>query len=137
MLTGAMILVPFFRSIPATEFLTWFAANADRMQLFFGPLQLATIVLTVASAILFGVAHRPGSVMFAIAALLAIAVLVTFPLYFRAANASFATASIPIAQVPAELGRLALWQWTRTAIGLFAFVFAVLAVARSHASVSA
>jgi len=137
MLTVAMVVVPFWRSISATEFLTWFAANADRMQFYFGPLQLATIVVTVASAILFGTGHRSGTMLLSIAAVLAIGVLATYPLYFHSVNASFVAASIPITEVPDELARWASWQWVRTAIGLFAFVFSLLGVTRADASVAA
>jgi hypothetical protein len=130
MLTGAMVVVPFWRSISAAEFLTWFAANADRMQFYFGPLQVATIVVTATSAILFGIGGRSGTALLSVAAVLAVTVLATYPLYFRAANTSFVSATIPIAEVPAELARWAAWQWVRTAIGLVAFVFAVLGVTR-------
>ncbi len=121
MLTGAMVLVPSWRAMPPAEFLAWFAANAGRMQLFFGPLQAATIVLAIASAILFRIGGRPGAISFAIAAMLATAVLATFPLYFRSANASFVSASISLGDVPAELARWSAWQLARTALGLAAF----------------
>jgi hypothetical protein len=137
MLTTAMVVVPFWRSSAATEFLTWFAANADRMQFYFGPLQVATIVVTVASAILFGRGHRSGTMLLSIAAALAIGVLATYPLYFRSVNASFAAASIPITEVPDELARWASWQWARTVMGSFAFVFSLLGVTRANASAAA
>jgi hypothetical protein len=137
MLTGAAVLVPFWRSIAATEFLAWFVANADRMEFYFGPLQAGTIILTVAGVILFGIGHRAGTALLATAAVLAVAVLATFPMYFRSANASFVAASIPVGEVPAELARWALWQWVRTVLGVLAFIFSMLAVARPDASVAA
>lgn len=137
MLTGAVVMVPFWRALPANEFLAWFAANAQRMQFFFGPLQVGAILFTIASTVLFGVAHRSGTVVFGVASVLAVAVLLTFPLYFRAANASFVDGSIPLDQVSAELARWAAWQWARTALGLAAFCMAVFAVGVSHEPVSA
>ena len=137
MLTGAMVMVPFWRSIPAAEFLTWFGANADRMQFYFGLLQVATIILAITSAILFRIGRRPGTVLLSIAAVLAVAVLTAYPLYFRAANASFVATTVPIAEVPAELARWAAWQWVRTVAGLFAFAFTLLGVTKSDASVAA
>jgi len=137
MLTGAVVLVPYWRSVPAADFLVWFAANADRMLYLAGPIQTATVIFTVVGAILFAITHRPGTVLLCGAAVLAIGVLVAFPLYFRAANASFVSASIQLADVPAELSRWAFWQWIRSTLGILAFVLAVLALARSSATASA
>jgi hypothetical protein len=107
------------------------------MEFYFGPLQAGTIILTVAGVILFGIGHRAGTALLATAAVLAVAVLATFPMYFRSANASFVAASIPVGEVPAELARWALWQWVRTVLGVLAFIFSMLAVARPDASVAA
>jgi hypothetical protein len=132
MLTGATVLVPSWQSMSPSEFLAWFNGNAERMEFFFGPLQAATILLATASAILFGLGHRPGTRSFGIAAVSAITVLLTFPLYFRAANASFVSGTIPLDQVPSELARWATWQWVRTLLGIVAFATAMLAMARSR-----
>ena len=132
MLTGAMVVVPSWRSMPPAEFLAWFNANAERMQFYFGPLQAATILVTSASAILFRLGHRPGSVSFGIAAAFAIAVLATFPLYFRAANASFVSGTIPLDQVPSELARWGTWQWVRTVLGILGFGATILAMSSSR-----
>src|SRR5262245_14485425 len=105
LLTGAKVLVPSWQSMPPAEFLAWFSVNAERMQFFFGPLQVATLLLVNASTILFWREHRRGTVTFGIAAVCAIAVLMTFPLYFRAANAGFVGGTIPVDQVAAELVR--------------------------------
>lgn len=131
MLTGAAVVVPYWRSLPAPDFLAWFAANAQRMQFFFGLLQSGAILFGVASAVLFGIVGRPGRLLFAIATVLAVAVLATYPVYFREANASFVAATIPLDQVAAELARWASWQWVRTTLGLAAFGVATVAVSRS------
>ena len=137
MLTGAVILVPFWRALPANEFLAWFGANAQRLELFIGPLQVGAILFSIVAAVLFRLSHRSGTLLFTLASVLTVAVLVTFPLYFLAANASFVDGSIPLDQVSAELARWASWQWVRTVIGLAAFLLAVLAIGGSHERVSA
>ena len=125
MLTGALVLVPSWRSAPAPEFLSWFAANASRLAIYAGTLQSATIVLSLVCALLF------RSVASWLAAAFAIAVLATFPLYFRAANASFVAQSIPLDQVADELARWAAWQWARTGLGLAAFALLLHSSIRS------
>ena len=51
----------------------------------------------------------------------------SFPLYFKKANADFAAGSIPAADVEPELGRWAAWHWARTVAAIAAFMLAVVA----------
>jgi formate hydrogenlyase subunit 4 len=64
----------------------------------------------------------------ALSSLLAIAVLLTFPLYFRSANESFATGTLDAEKVGAELRRWSSWHWARTFVAIAAFVAALLAL---------
>ena len=130
-LTGAVILVPFWQAVPPADVLTWFAANAQRMLYFYGPLQSAGALLAVGVAvavILGGSSNRLSAI---VAAVLALAVFVPYFLYFQHANASFANATITVADVPRELTRYAQWQWSRTGLSLAAFVASLLALRRN------
>jgi hypothetical protein len=128
MLTEATVLVSSWRSVPPERFLAWFADNAQRLFDFFGPLQICTAVVTVAAAALYALQSRTGTGLLIVSALLALAVLGLFPLYFRDANAAFADGTIASADIAAELARWSSWQWGRTCIGTGAFVVALLAV---------
>jgi hypothetical protein len=130
MLAEGAVLVPFWRSIPPTSFLAWYAANAQRLLDFFGPLEVAGALLAIAAAVLHRKRTRAARWAFTGAAVLAVGVLVPFPLYFQAVNASFADGSIELARVPDELQRWALWHGVRTGIGLGAFVAALIGVRR-------
>jgi hypothetical protein len=130
MLTGSFVLVPYWRSLPPTEFLAWFATNAQRMAGLAGAVQLASVVFAVAAALLAGSTGHADRWLVVIAALLALAVLATYFLYFQQVNASFTTATISLAEVPAELARWAVWQWIRIGFGVGAFVAALLALRR-------
>jgi len=128
MLAEAAVLVPYWRSLEAAAFLAWYAANAARLFDFFAPLEIAGAGLGVVAAGLYGFRRRSGAVLLALSALLAVGVLVPFPLYFRDVNASFEAATIEHGQVAAELARWAWWHWLRTALGTGAFVTGLLAV---------
>jgi len=130
MLTGGFVLVPYWRSLPSTEFLAWFATNAQRMAGLAGAVQLASVVFAVAAALLAVATGHADRWLVAIAALFALAVLATYFLYFQQANASFTGATISLAEVPAELARWASWQWVRIGFGVGAFVAALLALRR-------
>ncbi len=127
MLTEGAVLVPYWRSLPPDSFLSWYAENASLLFDFFGPLEIASAFLAVVAAGLYRFKRRRGSGLLVLSAVLALAVLVAFPLYFQEVNASFAMGAMSPDNVEAELARWASWHWGRTAVGIGAFAAAVLA----------
>ena len=124
MLAEGAVLVPWWRAMPPEAFLRWYAENARRLFDFYGPLEIVSATLTLLAAVV----HRPSRRWFVGAALLALAVLSAFPIYFRDVNASFETGAIGIDRVQGELGRWAAWHWGRTMFGMLAFALALLGV---------
>ncbi len=132
MLTEGAVLVPYWRALPPSEFLRWFAANEPRLVAFYGPLELVSAVLPLLAAGLGIARRRPGAWLMAGASLLAVAVLLLYPLYFRSVNARFATGAMDPAEVTAELSRWSAWQWVRIAAGAAAFGTALAALVRGR-----
>lgn len=130
MLAEGAVLVPYWRSLPPASFLAWYAANASLLLDFFGPLEIASAGLAAAAAALYQYHRRPGGGPLVVSAALALAVLATFPLYFRDVNASFAAGTIAHDRVARELAVWGAWHWIRTAIGVGAFAAAMLGVRR-------
>lgn len=122
MLTEGLVLVPYWRTLPAEDFLRWYAANDRRLIGFFGPLTSVTVLLAVAAALASLWEGHPGRWPALIAALLPAVTVAMFFLYFRRANGSFAAATIHVDDVAAELARWSAWHWLR--IGLSAAAFA-------------
>ena len=127
MLAEATLLVPYWRSLPAGDFLGWFAANEPRLTAFYGPLEIAAAVLALAAAAMCAWRRHRATRRLALAALLAVIVLAMYPLYFEDVNASFVAGTIDAATVATELARWNAWQWVRVAIGVAAFVVATSA----------
>jgi hypothetical protein len=128
-LAEACVLVPFWRSQDPASFLDWYRRNAERLLRFYGPLEATSGVLVLVATALAWLGHLPGAALFSVSAALTVAVLASFPFYFKNANASFASGSIPVARVAAELARWAAWHWARTAAATAAFLLAVLGLA--------
>jgi hypothetical protein len=126
------VLVPYWRALPAPDFLAWFRENEPRLVAFYGPLQVATALVAVAAAAVCRRRRRGGSGLLGTAALLAVGVLGLYPLYFRDVNASFVAGTVAPDAVGAELGRWSAWQRLRIGLGVGAFVVALLAVRRSE-----
>ena len=134
LMAGALVaegalLVPFWRSLHPVDFLAWYRQHAALLQGFFGPLEVAAAVLTIAAAGLDWIDQGRGRYWLGGSALLGIAVLAVFPIYFQRANTSFRTGAIATDRVKDELQRWSRWHWGRTVLAVSAFGTAVLGVA--------
>ena len=134
LMAGALVaegalLVPFWRSLHPADFLAWYRQHAALLQGFFGPLEVAAAVLTIAAAGLDWIDQGRGRYWLGGSALLGIAVLAVFPIYFQRANMSFRTGAIATDRVKDELQRWSRWHWGRTVLAVSAFGAAVLGVA--------
>jgi len=130
MLTEGLVLVPYWRLLPPAEFLTWYAANGQRLLGYFGPLTWLAGLLAIAAALVSLWQSHPGRWPALLAAVLMFAVVSTFYLYFRNANASFATASLPVEKVAGELKRWAGWHWWRTCLSFLALAAGLMSLGR-------
>jgi hypothetical protein len=85
-------------------------------------------LLAIAAAALGWLHRGAGRHLLLVSALLSVAVLAVFPLYFQRANASFAAGTIAASDVAGELRRWSAWHWGRTAIAIAAFLAAAVAM---------
>lgn len=131
MLTEALVLVPFWRALAPEAFLAWYAQNDARLLDYFGPITSVAGVTAVASAMMTALARHPSRGITAVAAVLMVAVVSTFYLYFRDVNLRFAAGSIAPEAVAGELARWAAWHWARTVVSVLAFTLALLGAARN------
>lgn len=135
MLTEGCVLVPFWRSVDAPAFLAWYAANGDRLLGFFGPVTTVAGLASLASAVVALRAGTPGRLAAAAAAAVFVAIVLMFPAYFEAANASFADGSLAAADVPAALATWGAWHWVRTALAGVSLALSMAALSQAPARV--
>ncbi len=130
MLTEGCILVPFWRSLSPAEFFAWYAANDERLFGFFAPLTVAAALIAIATAVLSFWRSEAGRWPTGLAAVILVAVVAMFPLYFQRVNVSFAAGSIAAQDLPAELALWARWHWLRTGLSFVALGAALIAARR-------
>jgi len=127
-LAEGCVLVPFWRSLQASAFLAWYRQYDGLLFRFFGSLQIAAACIAIGAAALNWLSPVASTAFLVCAAVLALAVLGTFSLYFEKANASFAAGTIAPDRVPQELDRWAQWHWARTVLAVGAFTIALVAL---------
>jgi hypothetical protein len=133
LLTGAMLLigtsiVGFWKSLTPTEFVSWFASHSDRLGAIMIPLGAITVLLSLAAAAISWRSSVNQRRFAMIAALCALSVMVSYPVFFAGANASFIAGGLSDAAVRALLDKWAVWHWGRTLLGLAGFIAAILAL---------
>jgi hypothetical protein len=124
LLTEGMILVPYWRRMAASDFLSLHGSLGPSLFRYYAPVTTAAFVLSVTAAAI-------GTVLFSwqtLAALFCSAALLTFFLYFQRANASFADHSLDESDLPNELAKWSAWHWARTVMVVSAFVASILAL---------
>lgn len=127
LLTEALLLVPYFRSLSFDEFNRLHHAFGPRLYRYYAPLTIAATVLPLVSAAVATFTHRELPLFACLAAALSLVILATYFLYFRAANLAFAEKRLDEAALTKELSRWASVHTFRTALALGAFVASTLA----------
>lgn len=135
LLTGGMLVigvafVSFWKKLSPGDFHAWFAAYSHLIGRLMIPLGSSSVAVTLAAL----VAARAGPVTrrrwLIVAALSAIGVMVTYPLFFAATNALFARGGLSDPELRSLLDQWATWHWVRTALGLLGFGAALRALQR-------
>ena len=136
LLTGAMLLigisiVGFWKSLSPSEFSSWFAAHSSRLGVIMIPLGAITALLSLAAAAVSWRSRAKQRRWVVIAAVCALCVILSYPIFFAEANATFIAGGLPDSAVRALLDRWVVWHWGRTFLGLAGFLAAVLALQSS------
>jgi len=127
----AGILVPYWRSLRAQEFLAWYRQHASLLFRFFGSMEVVSTALVVVATVSCWLTGHPGKALVTASAALAFLVLAAFPIYFQKVNASFAEGTIDPGAVATELRRWSNWHGVRTLLAIGAFLLAALALGRA------
>lgn len=126
LLTEAVILVPYWRTMDASEFLRLHSTLGPKLFIYFAPLTIAATIAPVIAAIAaVALTASPYWISLVPAALVLLMLAIYFH-YFQSANERFKTGSVGADGLATELERWAKWHWLRVALGLLAFIASLL-----------
>jgi hypothetical protein len=126
LVTEALLLVPFFRSLSFEEFNRLHTEFGPRLYRYYAPLTISATVLPVVLAAGAIFAGSPHWLMACAPAVLALGILATYLLYFQNANAAFAEKRLDAAGLKAELTRWAGVHNFRTVLAVSGFLVSLV-----------
>jgi hypothetical protein len=129
MLVIGVAFVSFWQSLSPSDFQAWFASHSHLIGRLMIPLGTGSIVVAVAALVASwrDPARRLWTLM---AALTAVGVMVTYPIFFAGTNEAFVRGGLSDASVRSLLDRWATWHWFRTGLGIVGFIAALRALQR-------
>jgi len=136
LLAGGMLVirisfVSFWKSLSPSDFQAWFASYSHLIGGLMIPLGAGSVAATVATLVACWSGPATRRRWLLIAALSAIGVMVTYPIFFAGTNEAFVRGGLSDSAVRSLLDRWATWHWIRTALGIVGFVAALRALQRS------
>ena len=136
LLAGGMLVigvsfVSFWKSLSPSDFQAWFASYSHLIGRLMIPVGAGSIAASVAMLVVCWSGPATRRRWLLIAALSAIAVMATYPIFFAGTNEAFVRGGLPDLVVRSLLDRWATWHWIRTSLGILGFFAALRALQRS------
>src|SRR5215467_7488421 len=131
MLVIGVAFVSFWQSLSPGDFQVWFASYSHLIGRLMIPLGVGSIATTLATVVACWSGPPTRRAWLLAAALSAIGVMATYPIFFAGTNDSFSRGGLSDSTVRALLDRWATWHWVRTGLGMIGFIAALRALQRS------
>jgi hypothetical protein len=136
LLAGGMLVigvsfVSFWKSLSPSDFQAWFASYSHLIGRLMIPVGAGSIAASVATLVVCWSGPATRRRWLLIAALSAIVVMATYPIFFAGTNEAFVRGGLSDSAVRSLLDRWATWHWIRTSLGILGFFAALRALQRS------
>ena len=122
------LFVPYWKSMKPSEFFNLHKTYGSRLYKFFAPITILATFIPITAAVYATYSNASGQLASLVAGVMAFSFFITFPIYFKKANQSFADASLSEEELPKELTRWGNWHWARVCMELVAFVSSIVAL---------
>ena len=131
MLVIGVAFVSFWKSLSPSDFQSWFASYSHLIGRLMIPLGAGSVATTVTTLVACWSGPAIRRAWLLVAALAAIGVMGTYPVFFAGTNDSFQRGGLSDPTVRLLLDRWATWHWIRTGLGMVGFIAALRALQRS------
>jgi MFS family permease len=128
MLVIGIAFVSFWKSLSPSDFQLWFTSYSHLIGRLMIPLGAGSVAATVATLVACWSGPATRRRWLFIAALSAIGVMVTYPIFFAGTNEAFVRGGLSDSAVRSLLDHWATWHWIRTGLGIVGFFAALRAL---------
>lgn len=124
-ITEGALLVPYWQSLSATQFYSYYAENGPSIGRFYTVLTIVAALIPMATAIYCKIMDSNALKFSLISTFFALLFIATFYMYFKGTNALFYEAGLSDMALEKELIKWSYWHWGRVFIEGFSFFFLV------------
>lgn len=129
-ITEGVLLVPYWQTLSADEFYTFYQDFGPTINQFYTILTIIAALIPVALTFYFRIKKSRAFKFALISSFLAVLFVSSFYIYFKEANESFFQANLSEAELANELITWSYWHWGRIVIecgSLIALIFSLIA----------
>lgn len=127
-ITEAILFVPYWKKMQPQKFFELHKVYGQKIYSFYAPITILATLIPLTTAIYSWIEPNSIRVYTSLMGVFTLIFFMTYSLYFKKANQSFAEASLTEAELPAELERWDKWHWSRVVLEFLALGFAVFAL---------
>lgn len=129
-LAEAALIVPYWKGLSADDFFTFYKTYGAKLHQFYAPLTVFATLLPIVTFIYSLLSKSKTPLLIWLMAIFCVLFFLTFFIYFKDANVSFAERTISNKELPQELMKWAKWHWARVVFELIAFVCGLISLLR-------
>lgn len=131
-ITEAVLLVPYWQSLSATDFYSYYQAFGPTIGRFYTILTIIAAVIPIGLSVYMVRTKAPGSRLALISAVLAVLFVACFYVYFKGTNELFYQSAFSATELKSELITWSQWHWGRVGLECFSLLFLILALAKRN-----
>lgn len=122
-----VLLVPYWKSIPAKEFYRFYQQFGPSIGRFYTILTIIAALIPISVALVLFLRKSPAFKYALVSAIFAVLFVSSFYIYFKGANELFYQATLSEELLKMELIRWEKWHWSRIGIELLSLIFLISA----------
>lgn len=131
-ITEALLLVPYWQSLSAADFYSYYQKFGPIIGRFYTILTIIALLIPIGLSVYLFRSKAPGFPLAFTSAVLAVLFVACFYVYFKGTNALFYQTAFSPAELKSELITWSKWHWARVVLECFSLLFLILALAKRN-----
>ena len=127
-ITEGVLFVPYWKALAPKDFFELHQTYGKKIHQFFAPLTIAATLIPLVTVAYGLFANMPNQLPLIFMGVSTASFFLTYFLYFKKVNKSFAEASISDEDLPKELNKWGNWHWGRIFFEFAAFICSIIAL---------